>query len=395
MPEKTVLLNYSNLSSFVTRDNELTVLHINIRSFLKNSHELKLLLTNLHDNNIVIDIIAVCETNLNETSETLALIDGYTRLTRNRTQSKGGGVAIFCNETVDLIKTVPTPFTEGIFESISVIIKHKGIKYVVSEFYRPPNTDFQLFLSGYKNFLKMIKDTKLSLIICTDQNFDFLKLTAMPASEMYEISTTEGLNPLITVLTRVTYDTCTLIDNIYVNFSRNLEFKTAVIEDDISDHFPCLLSVSANTVLNNCNDDDAYEYVTKRKINDDAISKVNHDLLHHDWNPIYCLTVNEAYDYLILVITKYLNMYCPYKTIRVQHRKEFNEPWLTVELQKQSRKCKKLYSKTVGKSRTSKEYEHYISYRNSLNVLKKHMRKVFYDKLFMKIGKNSKTLWSV
>ena len=122
---------------------------------------------------------------------------------------------------------------------------------------------------------------------------------------------------------------------------------------------------------------------------------LNHKLLHHNWYTLRYMNVNESYAYLVHIIETFLNEFCPYKEFRITTKNYVTEPWVSIKLLKYTRKCKRLFNKTQGKSSTSKEVEHYLNYRRTLNRLKRYCKRTFYKDLFTKIGKNTKNLWSV
>ena len=77
-PQKAKNLNPSGLN--------LVVLQLNIRSILSHITELKRLLHILETKNSRVDIILLCETFLNKTTEKLVKIPGYTLICNSRTE---------------------------------------------------------------------------------------------------------------------------------------------------------------------------------------------------------------------------------------------------------------------------------------------------------------------
>ena len=107
---------------------------------------------------------------------------------------------------------------------------------------------------------------------------------------------------------------------------------------------------------------------------------------------IFSLNADLAYDYLVNTITMYLNECTLIKKILVTGREYFREPWMNIKLCKYKKKCLKLFKKAKLDPTC---YDKYRNYRHTLNRLKLFEKRKFYDKLFVKIGKNSKTMWSV
>ena len=124
-------------------------------------------------------------------------------------------------------------------------------------------------------------------IVCSDQNLNLLKSKDHSTTDEFVKKTlSAGLLPSIQKPTRVTKNSSTLIDNIYIRLLKNNDYKPGVIVDDISDHFPCFVSIT--------NDGETletdYQLVKSRKLNDDKMLKINQDLLFHDWSELYHLS---------------------------------------------------------------------------------------------------------
>ena len=323
----------------------LNVLHVNIRSYHKNIDELRILLDKFSDVNLSIDVLCMCETFLNSDNQHLAVISGFNRVLANRENQKGGGVAIYVRDTIELVKTIDTIFVEGILESVTVQLKKSSQKYVISEFYRPPNGNMTTFVDELLKYLEVLKRQNVPTIVCTDQNIDFMKQHSNYSKDVLDIMINYTLTPLITKPTRITHSSCTLIDNIYVDFNKNLHAKSFVIQDDFTDHFPCLVRVIDQRKIGH---DEPYMCITKRKFKDEAILALNHDLLHFNWSGLYDMNVNESYSFLSNVIDKLLNIHCPFRSIKISTKNYITEPWVSVKLLKYGRKCKKIVHKSAG-----------------------------------------------
>ena len=167
----------------------------------------------------------------------------------------------------------------------------------------------------------------------------------------------------------------------------NNTFQSLIICDNMSDHYPCLLSIPTN--------EQTYDKIIEvRKLSEETITKINQKLLFTDWSLIYEMDVNDGTSFLIDQITDALNEFAPKHTKKVVNKQIIHEPWMTVRLLKYNNKSRKLCmkAKTTGKY---EDFERYKNYCITLNHLKLSEKRSFYDSLFKKIGKNSKMLWEV
>ena len=211
-----------------------------------------------------------------------------------------------------------------------------------------------------------------------------------PTQKFVETMFAAGFVPTITKPTRITFETATLIDNIFLKGMGLLKYNSYVLVENISDHYPCALVLDMPGVKK----PEGVFCLKKRVMNEKRYNKLNQHLLFHDWGVLNSLDVYESYSYLLNTISLYLEQVSPLKTITIAARESFREPWMTVQLCKYNSKCKKLFRK-ARKGRDVNLYEKYRMYRITLNRLKLHIKREFYSNLFTKIGKDSKTLWSV
>ena len=168
--------------------------------------------------------------------------------------------------------------------------------------------------------------------------------------------------PYILKPTRVTHVSSTLIDNIFVkvqNLSRSWSY---IVTDPMSDHYPCFLSYSMTDVKLGVNRETILE---KHKLTEDAIVKLQQYLLFHNWSDIYDMNVVDSYKYLVEMITGYLDIVAPRKSIRLRVNEKFRDPWVTVALKKCDLRCKKLCSK-ARRSCSESDHQHYKMYRKKI-----------------------------
>ena len=106
------------------------------------------------------------------------------------------------------------------FEScfIELILQHEK-NIIVGSVYRVPGTNEKTFITRYKNLLKRISATKkVNIIIGIDQNLDYIKLNQHKnTSDFLNTNISLELLPTITKPTRITKNSATLIDNVYIS----------------------------------------------------------------------------------------------------------------------------------------------------------------------------------
>ena len=107
-----------------------------------------MLLDDLLQKNVILDVILMCESYLNNHNVNLAEISGYKSYYKNRENRPGGGIIIFVCNKIMVTEVLTTPFndtTESLFLKLKV-----GNKIIcIGEIYRIPNTSLKLFADDY------------------------------------------------------------------------------------------------------------------------------------------------------------------------------------------------------------------------------------------------------
>ena len=143
------------------KNNNLTILQLNIRSLLSKQTELTSLLNTLHSNKSLPNLLLLSETHLTESKMRHVNLPNYKLICHNRTSKHGGGVAIAVHKSLRYKEHEDLKYlNKTFFECIIIELKMKSLPPIlVSSLYRPPNTKSKEFLKQYKLLLDTIKNT--------------------------------------------------------------------------------------------------------------------------------------------------------------------------------------------------------------------------------------------
>jgi len=225
-------------STFVGISDKFFVFHQNIRSFNKNCDELLLFMNGL---DVCIDVVILSETWFNE--DNCYDIPGYKSYHSYRKDRGGGGISIYVSAKLKskIISDicVITPVAEFCGAAVSL---SASVTINVIGFYRPPgNSTIEQFCNFYENSILSKFSPSQMIVAGGDANINLLSSdgTIDPYTDlMYS----NCFLPCITLPTRVTSNTQTIIDHIWSNIISNV--KSGVFENDITDHytiFTCIL----------------------------------------------------------------------------------------------------------------------------------------------------------
>ena len=185
------------------------------------------------------DVVGLAETWLDEESEKAFTMRGYQAVCASRKKKSGGGVALLIRDGL-VFKERPdlSTFTEGVFESVFIeILRGRGSKnQVVGAVYRPPGSDISCFTQEIARLTGLIG--RAEGYIMGDFNVDLLhKAQGGIMPDVLGEFMSGGFYPLISLPTRITDTTATLIDNIWTN-NLQAEIASGLVTVRLSDHLP-------------------------------------------------------------------------------------------------------------------------------------------------------------
>ena len=159
-------------STFVSKKADcLSFYHQNIRGLKSSFTELVGYINNL---DTCFTLIGITESWLDEDSEHLYNIPGYTAYTSVRSNRRGGDLVLYVrdNDVNSCVIRNDLSFisNDGEFESIFAEITCGSEKYIVGLFYRPPNKNVPVFNDELQN-----KPERHKCILLGDFNIDLLK----------------------------------------------------------------------------------------------------------------------------------------------------------------------------------------------------------------------------
>jgi hypothetical protein len=253
--DQTHECKYYNIEEFQNKvhnlNDKFSTLSLNIRSFPGKKSEFDELIADLNFNRFKFSLIAIQEVwNIPEYMN--SDIPGYHPLiyklrqsSKSRESNRGGGVGCWVRNDLqfEILKEFSI-FQEKVFESLFLKIKitEKNFK-IIGNIYRPPNSDFKQFndlLESTLNNLTKHPELKTAneIQLMGDINIDLLKYDVHNGTGDY-LNTLLSFSqlPLITLPSRITNTTATLIDHISSN--NKTEFSDCgLIYSCISDHLP-------------------------------------------------------------------------------------------------------------------------------------------------------------
>ena len=339
----------------VIMDGSISIIHFNSRSLNSNLSKIKHCLRQLDKK---FTIIAITETWLSKETSNMVDIEGYEMFFLNRTQSKGGGVALCIDISCKSKYASKMTFAlDNIMECITVEIEmEKSKNILISCVYRKPGSCVDTFKEKLAELYHNINNKEI-VFVCGDFNIDLLNpqehnSTAEFINSMYSNS----LYPTITRPTRITTHSATLIDNIFTNVW-DRKVHSGLVINDTSDHLPVFATIQSCTRIKK---DTTTVKITRHKTQN-AINSFKEDLLRQDWNKVYVKGANEANESFLEIVAELYEKNCPLAK-KIVKPKYAEKLWLTKGISKACKKKNSLYKDFLRK-RTEAEQK-YKTYKN-------------------------------
>ena len=191
-----------------------------------------------------------------------------------------------------------------------------------------------------------------------------------------------GLFPTISLPTRISKHTSSLINNIFV--SDPSIFFSELIRLDISDHLPIFVALKSSNqpvVKDNMN-------VVTRVVNQIIIDKLTQYLssVTRDFmTNTSC--INDDYDKFINTVVTSVNKYLP---INTYNHAVATSPWLTPAIRKSCHQKQKLY---LAALKNIQLWDNYKTYHYKLNSLIKIHKKDYYRDFIFNHKRDSRAMW--
>ena len=387
---------FNNILKIHNTDNNLSILNLNARSLVKHFNELSVILANLSSS---LDIITVEETWLSEPLEPLVQLNEYSFIGKHKQKCKeGGGIGIYVKNEIEYIKrddlTCPNEF-EDLFDYMFIEIKQKSPlkNNIVGVFYRPPGGDTVDKLTKHmKTLLPKLNKENKTITITSDMNINLLQCSNhKPSAFYYDTLLSNGFLPKITSPTRVTHNSATLIDHIFVNECSHNQSFSGTITSSMSDHYFNFIFLK-NTIKR-----ERPKTVTYRPFTESNILKFNEALKNTDFSALSETTdPNDAYNSLISTYNDTLDRIIPLKTVRFDKHKHSLNPWASKSILLSIKYRDKLHSK-MKKAKTESQRlkleKSFSDYREFLNKKIKTAKRNYEKELFKKCKNDSKSIW--
>ena len=323
-------------------------------------------------------------------------IPGYSFIHNSRKTRIRGGVAMYILDEFTFRERPDLAINhEGEFESIIAEIEPKqgGKKLMLAEIYRIPNTSQRESIARFESIMTGLQNTNSDIMMGSDTNFDFMKGGSdRNISDLLDIFISLGTLPTCLTPTRVTHTSHTLIDNVFVKCDRYEGIGSRTLLTNISDHFPVLTCMGKKVKTQTREPLTFYN----RHIGAEQITKISKLLSETDWDAnLHSENIDQSYQDCMATLTKALDTHAPITKTTIPFKQVIRQPWMTSGLIKCSRKCDRLYAKSIGKGQNTESCQNFTRYRNVYNSIKRKAKAKYFTDLLQNYANDIRKTWRV
>ena len=377
------------------QNNALKVFHVNICSFDRNKFELEAYLKSLK---CTFQIIALTELGRTSVGFIEQIFDNYDIFFDKAPTTKGGAALLILKNTFNNITSLEFNdlysfkgkciCTNCKIESTFITLESGTNKFTIGCIYRHPKGD----INHFNEHLQKIKhdiDKNNVAILLGDLNIDLLQLNNIKHENYLNLCLENNFVPCITLPTRITDHSATLLDHILLRTpTRLIQNKVTAgnLICGISDHL-------ANFILLDLN---LYSYQERPKIRlftevkvADFLTNMNNEALN-----LYSSTnennINLNYSGFQSNLNSMYNKYFP--LIRMSRKQFKQKPYITNGILVSIRHKNRLLKKYLAHNTDTNE-RNYKRFRNKLVNVIKRSEENYHSSLISKYNNNNKQLW--
>ena len=239
-------------SAIGNNQNEFKLLSLNAQSIYAKFSGIETLLHNLHDKNAEPDIICIQESWLHDQSDlSLIQLDDYNCISQGHRCTRHGGLITYVKKKY-AYKKIEYGRESNVWEGLFVEVSSDDFtnNIIIGNIYKPPknnnnNNNVQQFINEITPILQKYDSQNNDILLAGDFNINLLKIEEREIYATFlDLMMSHSFFPKITLPTRFSMHSCSLLDNVFCKLSSNtISASSGIIYTGISDHLPYFVCI--------------------------------------------------------------------------------------------------------------------------------------------------------
>ena len=365
--------------------NNVTILHLNVRSIRKNFNNLMTFLQAYNLKQCDILVLSEC---WQIDNEELFGIKGYITYYNNAKFNQNDGIIIFINSKIQ-VQFQNVKLSRSHVTLTKFYFRAGNVEYGVTCGYRSPSSNITNFLIDLEEYFTNDL-TKQVNIFLGDLNIDILVKNDAYSRQYLSILNMFGYESRINGYTRVTPASKSCIDHIFVKYSldHNIDSTSFIIESEVTDHLPILIEFFCREIENGVNN----------KIERHIIESINEQRFENiikltDWTKLTKTTDPQtACELFFDTIKDIVKKSTDIKEIKTHNKKI--KPWITNGLVTAINTRDKM-KKRLLLNYNDQDERAYKKYRNDLHSLIQKCKHDYYKEKIEQSSNDIKKIYKI
>ena len=332
-------------------------------------------------------------------------LPNYNMVSKPTRISAHGGLIIYIHDSfqykqIDIIDDSPY------FENICIEVWNKYAhfdKFLICDIYKPPSgtTEHLVdFTNKFTQWAAAINEKSKKSYLCGDFNINLLQIqTNQHFNQFYDSLTSTAFIPKITLPTRISETSATLIDNIFTN-NIDRAHVSGILSRKFSDH-QMIFSLQKCNKCQKLKHNEKYIEVelTSQDNLDKFAAEIKESKICERINSNADADPNANLDILTNIINAAKNNNIPQKVKKFNKRRDKKEPWMTNKLLLMVNHKNELY---VDWKRSAKHSENYNGKKVNFKTYEKivdneivQAKKIYYSNVFHMYKSSMKKTWQI
>jgi hypothetical protein len=391
-PHNTLTCSYYDEDSFNNKfkntRNSLNVFSLNIRSLTKHAGELVNFLNLL---NTKFQIIILTEIGARNLSVVYHLLRNHTFYYVPPDLNMYGGVGIYVSDcienvsVVDKLKLKPTcDCKKCAFESLFLNFTFRHKLFTIGGIYRHPGGSVSHFLSALETATSNV-DKCRTCILTGDFNINLINYDQECVLKYFTMLLSHKYFPYIVLPSRITENTATCIDHIFIRKSKNEThtlINSGLFYCDISDHLPCFVSLDLHVPVNT-------ERPNVRLFSDINCSRFIENMSSVHWDELFTPS-NDWYSVFVAKVKHIFQKSFP--LVKLSRKRARDKPWITRAIKVSIKHNHRLYRNAIRKNNVNSRLI-YKRYNVRLKKCIDHAQIRYYNDLFTNSKNATINIW--
>lgn len=385
---ETIQIEEGTTGFFSNKHEYFKVLHQNIRSVRKNFDELCVFLS---CHNTQFNIIILTEAWVTEADNYQVELPGYDTFYSYAKFNKCDGIVVLCK--TDLKASVSS--TDSLDGANAMLISYNSmdnLNHTITAVYRPPSCNVENFVSSLNEYLETMDKPEIeshvmigdfNIDICSSFDFTRDKSLSQIENEYLDTFASHGYLSVINSPTRLSTESYTCIDHIFLKHKEAVECKGVVLKTHITDHFTTVVLIPGSQDMPRS---------SPNHRNKTDFSQLESMVKDYNWGPVLANSdPNLSTDLFVNTLGTMINQST--KTVRSKKNLNKLKPWISTALIAEIKRRDKLKLQLKRNNDPNLRQE-FTQMRTRLNnMIKKTKHDYFKGKLAEASGDLSKT-WS-